>query len=55
MFVVSNFVLGKLESRKWLKFLERKTTSAAARTVHWPLVGVAFVAACSLASLHGLP
>lgn len=42
---VSHFVLGKLESRKWLKFLERKTTSAAARTVHWPLVSVAFVAA----------
>lgn len=42
---VSHFVLGRLETRKWLKFLERKTTAAAARTVHWPLVGVAFVAA----------
>src|SRR6185369_1310450 len=42
---VSHFVLGKLESRKWLKFLERKTTSAAGRSVHWPLVSVAFVAA----------
>jgi high-affinity iron transporter len=42
---VSHFVLGKLESRKWLKFLERRTTSAANRSVHWPLVSVAFVAA----------
>jgi high-affinity iron transporter len=44
---VSHFVLGKLESRKWLKFLERKTTAAAATTrrIPWPLVGVAFVAA----------
>ena len=44
---VSHFVLGKLESRKWLKFLERKTRSAAndASGVPWPLVAVAFVAA----------
>lgn len=47
---VSHFVLGKLESRKWLKFLERKTTAAAkgettARAIAWPLVSVAFVAA----------
>ena len=47
---VSHFVLGKLESRKWLKFLERKTTTAAKgetqmRAVAWPLVSVAFVAA----------
>jgi high-affinity iron transporter len=44
---VSHFVLGRMESRKWLKFLERKTTSAAGRSggVPWPLVAVAFVAA----------
>jgi high-affinity iron transporter len=48
---VSHFVLGRLESRKWLKFLERKTTTAAkgqaaeGRAVAWPLVSVAFVAA----------
>jgi high-affinity iron transporter len=38
---VSHFVLGRMESRKWLKFLERRTKGAAP----WPLVGVAFVAA----------
>ena len=43
---VSHFVLGRVESRKWLKFLERKTKSAAGRPgVPWPLVAVAFVAA----------
>ncbi len=44
---VSHFVLGKLESRKWLKFLERRTRSAAGseRAIPWPLVAVAFVAA----------
>jgi high-affinity iron transporter len=40
---VSNFVLGKLESRKWLKFLERKTKASSTRP--WPLLTVAFVAA----------
>ncbi|HEX8954297.1 MAG TPA: FTR1 family protein, partial [Polyangia bacterium] len=40
---VSHFVLGKLESRKWLKFLERKTRDTSTRP--WPLVTVAFVAA----------
>ena len=39
---VSHFVLGKLESRKWLKFLERKTRSSSTRP--WPLITVAFVA-----------
>ncbi len=38
---VSHFVLGRLESRKWLKFLERKTASAS----RFPLFIVAFVAA----------
>ncbi|HEY7956061.1 MAG TPA: FTR1 family protein, partial [Polyangia bacterium] len=44
---VSHFVLGRLESRRWLQFLERKTRKAAAgaRGVPWPLVAVAFVAA----------
>lgn len=46
---VSHFVLGRMESRKWLKFLERRTkdaaTPAARGGVPWPLVGVAFVAA----------
>jgi high-affinity iron transporter len=44
---VSHFVLGKLESRKWLKFLEKKTKSAAdtERPIPWPLIAVAFVAA----------
>lgn len=46
---VSHFVLGRLESRRWLKFLERKTTGAARGGgpggVPWPLLGVAFVAA----------
>ncbi len=40
---VSHFVLGKLESRKWLKFLERKTRASSTRP--WPLMTVAFVAA----------
>jgi high-affinity iron transporter len=40
---VSHFVLGKLESRKWLKFLERKTRERSTRP--WPLLFVAFVAA----------
>lgn len=40
---VSHFVLGRLESRKWLKFLERKTRSSS--TKPWPLLTVAFVAA----------
>jgi high-affinity iron transporter len=40
---VSHFVLGKLESRRWLKFLERKTRASSTRP--WPLVTVAFVAA----------
>ena len=40
---VSHFVLGKLESRKWLKFLERKTRDSSTRP--WPLLAVAFVAA----------
>ena len=34
---VSHFVLGKLESRKWLKFLERKTT-AVVDAGRWPLL-----------------
>jgi high-affinity iron transporter len=42
---VSHFVLGKLESRKWLKFLEKRTTEAARTTVHWPLASMAFIAA----------
>jgi high-affinity iron transporter len=42
---VSHFVLGKLESRKWLKFLEKRTTQAAKKTVHWPLASMAFIAA----------
>ena len=40
---VSHFVLGKLESKKWLKFLERKTRDSSTRP--WPLLTVAFVAA----------
>lgn len=39
---VSHFVLGKLESKKWLKFLERRTRES---TRPWPLMLVAFVAA----------
>jgi high-affinity iron transporter len=39
---VSHFVLGKLESKKWLKFLERRTRQS---TRPWPLMLVAFVAA----------
>jgi high-affinity iron transporter len=42
---VSHFVLGKLESRKWLKFLEKRTVAAAKSTIHWPLASMAFVAA----------
>ncbi len=46
---VSHFVLGKLESRRWLKFLEKRTTEAAGAGVagkhSWPLAAVAFVAA----------
>jgi high-affinity iron transporter len=42
---VSHFVLGRLESRKWLKFLEKRTTAAAKNTVHWPLASMAFIAA----------
>jgi high-affinity iron transporter len=42
---VSHFVLGKLESRKWLKFLEARTRAAASATVHWPLASMAFIAA----------
>jgi high-affinity iron transporter len=54
---VSHFVLGRLESHRWLKFLERKVTAAGARTAeagggsdggagaHWSLAAVAFVAA----------
>jgi high-affinity iron transporter len=40
---VSHFVLGRLESRRWLRFLERKTVGAA--PTPWPLAAVAFVAA----------
>ena len=40
---VSHFVLGKLESKKWLDFLRRKTTASSTRP--WPLLAVAFVAA----------
>lgn len=39
---VSHFVLGRLESRRWLQFLERKTRASSTRP--WPLVLVAFVA-----------
>ncbi len=44
---VSHFVLGKMESRKWLKFLERRTMAAggAAGSVGFALFSVAFVAA----------
>jgi high-affinity iron transporter len=42
---VSHFVLGRAEARKWLKFLERRTTTAARAAIPWPLVSVAFVAA----------
>lgn len=40
---VSHFVLGKLESKKWLDFLRKKTTASSTRP--WPLLTVAFVAA----------
>jgi high-affinity iron transporter len=40
---VSHFVFGKLESKRWLSFLERKTRSSSTRP--WPLMMVAFVAA----------
>jgi high-affinity iron transporter len=40
---VSHFVLGKLESKRWLDFLRRKTTASSTRP--WPLMTVAFVAA----------
>jgi high-affinity iron transporter len=39
---VSHFVLGRLESHRWLRFLERKMTGAGER---WSLATVAFVAA----------
>ena len=44
---VSHFVLGRLESRRWLKFLERRTLAAGARAggVGAALFSVAFVAA----------
>ncbi len=46
---VSHFVLGKLESQHWLKFLKERTVDAAGRPsearVPWALVAVAFVAA----------
>ncbi|MEO6950441.1 MAG: FTR1 family protein, partial [Polyangia bacterium] len=44
---VSHFVLGKMESRKWLKFLERRTMAAgdAQGGVGFALFSVAFVAA----------
>ncbi|HZS35413.1 MAG TPA: FTR1 family protein [Polyangia bacterium] len=50
---VSHFVLGRLESRRWLKFLERKVTGGERqnaapepRAGHaWSLAAVAFVAA----------
>src|SRR5205823_2066186 len=48
---VSHVVLGRLESRRWLKFLERRTVEAArggervAGAPPWPLAAVAFVAA----------
>ena len=44
---VSHFVLGKMESRKWLKFLERRTMAAghAQGGVGLSLFAVAFVAA----------
>lgn len=50
LLLVSNLVLGRLESRRWLKFLERRTTAAArsgasAGRLSWPLVVVAFIAA----------
>jgi len=40
---VSHFVLGKLESKRWLDFLRKKTTESSTRP--WPLLLVAFVAA----------
>ena len=40
---VSHFVLGKLESKRWLDFLRKKTTESSTRP--WPLMTVAFVAA----------
>jgi high-affinity iron transporter len=40
---VSHFVLGKLESKRWLDFLRKKTTETSTRP--WPLLTVAFVAA----------
>jgi len=45
---VSHFVLGKMESKKWLKFLEKRTKTSATEattSIPWPLVSVAFVAA----------
>jgi high-affinity iron transporter len=42
---VSHFVLGRLESRRWLKFLERRTVAEARAANHWPLAATAFVAA----------
>jgi high-affinity iron transporter len=39
---VSHFVLGRIESRRWLKFLEKRTTGAPHP---FPLATVAFVAA----------
>ena len=40
---VSNFVLGKLESQRWLAFLKKKTQARSQQP--WPLTMVAFVAA----------
>jgi len=40
---VSHFVLGRLESKRWLDFLRKKTTESSTRP--WPLLFVAFVAA----------
>jgi high-affinity iron transporter len=42
---VSHFVLGRLESRKWLKFLERRTVAGTSAPSRMPLVAMAFIAA----------
>jgi high-affinity iron transporter len=47
---VSHFVLGRLESQKWLRFLERRTLRIESREKGqlpsaWPLVLLAFIAA----------
>ncbi len=42
LLMVSHWMLGRRESQRWLKFLERRISDAGSRGARWALAGIAF-------------